>query len=117
MYGSNIGLKAPALSVPAILSFISLLSHLYGRTEYSMPLVPSQASPPLSTLLNTIGNEWELEWGRSTNLGTRKVSADKELSDAFRPGRYVPRMLSEACSLTQPLMTLVLKVYGRACLR
>ncbi|KAF9078452.1 hypothetical protein BDP27DRAFT_1309604 [Rhodocollybia butyracea] len=86
MYGSSIGLKAPALSIPAILSFISLLSHLYGRTEYPMPLVPSQASPPQSTLLNTFGNEWELEWGRSTNLGTRKISVDKELSDVFRPG-------------------------------
>ncbi|KAJ3716553.1 hypothetical protein C8R42DRAFT_645219 [Lentinula raphanica] len=85
-YDSKLGLKAPALSVPAILSFISLLSHLHERKDYSMPLIPSHASPPQSLLLNTIGNEWECEWGRSTNLGTQKLPADKELLDVFRPG-------------------------------
>ncbi|KAJ3746450.1 hypothetical protein DFH05DRAFT_1485278 [Lentinula detonsa] len=85
MYDSKLGLKAPALSVPAILSFISLYN-LHERKDYSMPLVPSHASPPQSLLLNTIGNEWECEWGRSTNLGTQKLPADKELLDAFRPG-------------------------------
>ncbi|KAJ3882267.1 hypothetical protein F5051DRAFT_449338 [Lentinula edodes] len=86
VYDSKFGLRAPALSVPAILSFISLQSHLHERTDHSMPLVPSQASPPQALLLNTIGNEWECEWGRSTNLGTQKLPADKELLDAFRPG-------------------------------
>ncbi|KAJ4490339.1 hypothetical protein J3R30DRAFT_3420961 [Lentinula aciculospora] len=82
-YDSELGLKAPALSVPAILSFISL--HFRERTDY-LPLVPSHASPPQTQLLDAIGNEWECEWGRSTNLGTQKLPADKELVDAFRPG-------------------------------
>ncbi|KAE9389799.1 hypothetical protein BT96DRAFT_1002898 [Gymnopus androsaceus JB14] len=86
MVESNLGLKAPALSVPAILSFISLLSHLNERADYCTPLVPSHAAPP-SKFLNTVGNEWECEWGRSTTLGTMKLPGDKKkLSNAFRPG-------------------------------
>ncbi|KIK55507.1 hypothetical protein GYMLUDRAFT_205384 [Collybiopsis luxurians FD-317 M1] len=86
MYDSNLSIKAPALGVPAILSFISLLSHLHERTDYSMPIVPSHASPPRKALLESVGNEWEYEWGRSTNLGTDKLSPDNILSNAIRPG-------------------------------
>ncbi|KAF5392676.1 hypothetical protein D9757_000941 [Collybiopsis confluens] len=86
MYNSKLSIKAPALAVPAILAFISLLSHLVERTDFSTPVVPSHASPPRKALLESIGNEWEYEWGRSTSLGTQKLPANNILSDAFRPG-------------------------------
>lgn len=110
---SSLGLKAPALSVPAILSFISILSHLHERKDYSPPLIPSRAPPPTSKLLSSIGNEWECEWGRSANLGTVKLPGDEKFRDSFRPGRYVVLFTGlHKSNISLPSLP-AWKVYGR----
>lgn len=109
---SSLGLKAPALSVPAILSFISILSYLHERKDY-IPLVLSRAPPPALKLPSSIG-EWECEWGRSANLGAVKLPGDEnKLYDSFRPGRYV--VLFTAFHRLEILLLCLpaWKVYGR----
>lgn len=109
---SSLGLKAPALSVPAILSFISILSYLHERKDY-IPLVLSRAPPPALKLPSSIG-EWECEWSRSANLGAMKLLGDEnKLYDSFRPGRYV--VLYTAFHRLEILLPFLpaWKVYGR----
>ncbi|KAF5392072.1 hypothetical protein D9757_003318 [Collybiopsis confluens] len=82
---STLSLKAPALTPPAVLCFFSLLINLPQHTDYS-PLVPSRMTLPRPEVFKRLGNEWEYEWGRSTNLGTTKNHVSTELKDVFRPG-------------------------------
>ncbi|KIK52486.1 hypothetical protein GYMLUDRAFT_49883 [Collybiopsis luxurians FD-317 M1] len=84
-HDSNLSLKAPALTPPAVLCFFALLGHLPENTEYS-PVIPSLAPPLQPAALKALGSEWEYEWGRTTNLGTKKGSVERELRDVFKPG-------------------------------
>ncbi|KAJ8073012.1 hypothetical protein PM082_019880 [Marasmius tenuissimus] len=90
MYGSDISevtyfsdrtrFRPPPLAVPAILSFITLVSQLQDETDYSTPFTTLETSAP-----KRFGSmEWEREWGRCHSLGQQ--SSDKFVADSFTPG-------------------------------
>ncbi|KAL0574035.1 hypothetical protein V5O48_007919 [Marasmius crinis-equi] len=79
-YSDNLRFKPPPLAVPAILSFIALVSQLQDQTDYSTPFTALEPSVPK----HLGGMEWEREWGRCYSLGQQ--SSDKFVADSFAPG-------------------------------
>ncbi|KAG7087747.1 hypothetical protein E1B28_013688 [Marasmius oreades] len=79
-YSEKLHFRPPPLAVPAILSFISLVSQLQEQTDFSTPFVSLD-----STVSKSLGGmEWEREWGRCYSLG--QPSLAKFLTLSFIPG-------------------------------
>ncbi|KAF9262007.1 hypothetical protein L218DRAFT_960614 [Marasmius fiardii PR-910] len=81
-YSEKLRFKPPSLAVPAILSFITLVSQLQEQTDFSTPF--TSIDTPVSKRLGGGGMEWEREWGRCYSLG--QSSPDKFSTVSFTPG-------------------------------
>ncbi|KAF5366807.1 hypothetical protein D9758_006571 [Tetrapyrgos nigripes] len=79
-YSKELRLAAPALSSPAILSFITLASQLHQQTNFLTPSAPSDSS----LIRDSDFTEWDCEWARCRSLGGNP--ADACLADTFKPG-------------------------------
>ncbi|KAK2460389.1 hypothetical protein APHAL10511_007554 [Amanita phalloides] len=78
-YSEELLIEPTPLATPAILSFLTLVKGMVEDRAYPTPLAPSTHPLTFNSSL-----EWECEWGRCINTGTRENN--KPLSGSFKPG-------------------------------
>ncbi|THV03500.1 hypothetical protein K435DRAFT_962385 [Dendrothele bispora CBS 962.96] len=79
-YAEPLRVIAPALSSPAILSFITLASQLHQQTNSATPSAPSDSC----LIRDPDFTEWDCEWGRCRSLGG--MASEACLTETFKPG-------------------------------